>query len=104
LHDKDRKPVRVAKKKQAQQEGTGEDDSGRTVCFTASLLLEPGGCRRQVVIVREFSGIDPLILVLIVLLFLWLILGMNRRKEGTEAALRNDHGDVLDGCAYHERS
>lgn len=85
LHDKDRKPVRVAKKKkQTQQEETGEVTG--LVEPAAPPQAAPAEVVRQVVIVREqgVAGIDPFMLVLLVLLFLWLILRMSRRKEEPE--------------------
>jgi hypothetical protein len=86
LHDKDRKPVRVAKKrKQAPQEETGKG----MVPVEAAVQPQaaPAEVVRQVVIVREqgIVGIDPFMLILLVLLFLWLILRMSRKKEEQEA-------------------
>ncbi len=82
LHDKDRKPVRVAKKKkQTQREETGEEMVPAEPAVQPQASPVQAEVVRQVVIVRELSRIDPLILILIVLLFLWLILRMNRRKE-----------------------
>lgn len=85
LHDKDRKPVRVAKKKQAQQEETGEVMMPVEPAVQPQAVPAPTEVVRQVIIVRELSGIDPLIFVLLLLLFLWLILRMNRRREAPEA-------------------
>ena len=85
LHDKDRKPVRIAKKKkQVPQEETGEGMV--PVEPAAPPQAAPVEVVRQVIVVREqgVAGIDPFMLVLLVLLFLWLILRMNRRKEEPE--------------------
>ncbi len=86
LHDKDRKPIRVAKKpKPARHKKTETNEE--TVEAAVPPQTVPAPEVRQVVIVREkvVSLFDPLLLLLLLLLFLWLILRLNRRREETES-------------------
>lgn len=84
LHDKDRKPIRLAKKPKPVRR-----DKTRRKAPPAEASAPPQDesahveTVRQVVIVREQGGplIDPLLLVLFGLLVLLLILRMNRRKR-----------------------
>lgn len=83
LHDKDRKPVRVAKKPKPARHAKTKPDGEPVEAVVPPVTVPAPEVVRQVVIVREqiVPKINLLLLVLLALLILWLILRMNRRRE-----------------------
>ncbi len=92
LHDKDRKPIRVAKKpKPVRQKKAvpAVEEAEAVLPQEAAAPVEPV---RQVVVIREqnVSPLNLLLLLLLALLILWLILRMNRQREYKEEGRSKD--------------
>ena len=88
LHDKDGKPVRISRKKQAPPADGPRDESIQTAPAETEPAAEQktGTVTRYVTVVREESVVapDPLLYVVFALLLLLLILrtGRSRRPQG----------------------
>jgi len=87
LHDKDGKPIRVSRKKNAIPMQEQNEKSSATA--TAPTVIDAPRTEqtvteyRYVTVAQEESALslNPLLLMLLVLLLLWLILRLNRKTE-----------------------